>query len=94
MGWAFWVGMGIPDALEGGGGKALADGAGNHEDQGHQVDLLPAKVVTADSKRHLQEAFLIKLCDKLQNLCRCTQLPGWISSYKTWRWWSQRCAAF
>ena len=43
----------LPNALEGGCSKALADGAGNHENQGDQVDLLPAQVVAADAKGHL-----------------------------------------
>ncbi len=54
---------GSPDALKGGGGKALADGAGNHENEGHQVDLLPTQVVTADSKSHLQVTCLMSLGD-------------------------------
>ena len=67
---------GSPDALEGGGRKALADGAGNHENEGHQVDLLPAQVVTADSKSHLQVTRLMSLGYQLQCLSRGMPAAG------------------
>jgi hypothetical protein len=42
-----------PDALEGGSREALANGTCDHENEGHQVDILSTSVVTADSEGHL-----------------------------------------
>ena len=55
-----------PDTLKGGSGKALANGTGDHQDQGHKVDLLSTQVVTADTERYLRMTYNVN--DRSDNL--------------------------